>query len=66
MQLYQAALSGDWDTAEGIYESFPGEVNDRITKRGETALHIAAAAEHTHFVKRGGQYSILLCCYIWS
>ncbi|KAG6769289.1 hypothetical protein POTOM_024909 [Populus tomentosa] len=52
LQLYQAALSGDWDTAEGIYESFPGEVNARITKRGETALHIAAAAEHTHFVKQ--------------
>ncbi|KAJ6922012.1 hypothetical protein NC652_015845 [Populus alba x Populus x berolinensis] len=52
LQLYQAALSGDWDTAEGIYDSFPGEVNARITKRGETALHIAAAAEHTHFVKQ--------------
>ncbi|KAH8506413.1 hypothetical protein H0E87_013292 [Populus deltoides] len=52
LQLYHAALSGDWETAEGIYESFPGEVNARITKRGETALHIAAAAEHTHFVKQ--------------
>ncbi|KAJ6741923.1 CASKIN [Salix viminalis] len=52
LQLYQAALSGDWDTAEGIYELFPAEVNARITKRGETALHIAAAAEHTHFVKQ--------------
>ncbi|XP_061964196.1 ankyrin repeat-containing protein ITN1-like isoform X2 [Populus nigra] len=52
LQLYQAALSGDWDTAEGIYKLFPGEVNARITKRGETALHIAAAAEHTHFVKQ--------------
>ncbi|KAL9398471.1 hypothetical protein Peur_007432 [Populus x canadensis] len=40
------------DGAEGIYESFRGEVNARITKRGETALHIAAAAEHTHFVKQ--------------
>jgi ankyrin repeat protein len=52
LQLYHAALSGDWETAEGIYESFRGEVNARITKRGETALHIAAAAEHTHFVKQ--------------
>ncbi|KAJ6741921.1 CASKIN [Salix viminalis] len=52
LQLYQAALSGDWDTAEGIYKLFPAEVNARITKRGETALHIAAAAEHTHFVKQ--------------
>ncbi|KAI5584009.1 hypothetical protein BDE02_06G053700 [Populus trichocarpa] len=52
LQLYQAALSGDWDTAEGIYKLCPGEVNARITKRGETALHIAAAAEHTHFVKQ--------------
>lgn len=52
MQLYQAALSGDWDTAKGIYEVFPEEVNATITKRGETALHIAAAAEHTHFVKQ--------------
>ncbi|KAJ6363291.1 hypothetical protein OIU78_003464 [Salix suchowensis] len=52
LQLFHAALSGDWETAEGIYRSFPGEVNARITKRGETALHIAAAAEHTHFVKK--------------
>ncbi|KAJ6381066.1 hypothetical protein OIU77_029876 [Salix suchowensis] len=44
LQLYQAALSGDWDTAEGVYKLFPGEVNARINKRGETALHIAAAA----------------------
>ena len=51
MQLFHAALSGDWEAAEGIYDLFPGEVNARITKRGETALHIAAAAEHTHFVK---------------
>ncbi|KAF9679739.1 hypothetical protein SADUNF_Sadunf06G0045700 [Salix dunnii] len=52
LQLYQAALSGDWDTAEGIYNLFGEEVNATITKRGETALHIAAAAEHTHFVKQ--------------
>ncbi|KAB5552470.1 hypothetical protein DKX38_009781 [Salix brachista] len=52
LQLFQAALSGDWEAAEGIYDLFPGEVNARITKRGETALHIAAAAEHTHFVKK--------------
>ncbi|KAJ6408126.1 hypothetical protein OIU84_011434 [Salix udensis] len=52
LQLFHAALSGDWETAEGIYDLFPGEVNARITKRGETALHIAAAAEHTHFVKK--------------
>ena len=52
LQLYQAALSGDWDTAEGIYKLFPAEFNARINKRGETALHIAAAAEHTHFVKQ--------------
>ncbi|KAJ6363286.1 hypothetical protein OIU78_003459 [Salix suchowensis] len=52
LQLYQAALSGDWDTAEGIYKLYEGEVNATITKRGETALHIAAAAEHTHFVKQ--------------
>ncbi|CAK7345326.1 unnamed protein product [Dovyalis caffra] len=52
LQLYQAALSGDWDTAKGIYEVFPREVDAKITKRGETALHISAAAEHTHFVKQ--------------
>ncbi|KAB5514622.1 hypothetical protein DKX38_028528 [Salix brachista] len=52
LQLYQAALSGDWDTAEEIYKLFPGDVNAKITKRGETALHIAAATEHTHFVKQ--------------
>lgn len=48
LQLYHAALSGDWETAEGIYESFRGEVNAKITKRGETALHIYCSRSGAH------------------
>ncbi|KAJ6912869.1 hypothetical protein NC651_015357 [Populus alba x Populus x berolinensis] len=50
LQLYQAALSGDWDTAEGIYESFPGEVNARITacyERGDCSPYCSRSGAHS-------------------
>ncbi|KAG6771377.1 hypothetical protein POTOM_022729 [Populus tomentosa] len=46
LQLYQAALSGDWDTAEGIYESFPGEL---VGKMSMEALTYKNEAGNTAF-----------------
>ena len=52
MPLYQAALEGDWETAELILTESPDWARKPIAKRGETVLHIAAAAKHTNFVKQ--------------
>ncbi|XP_031247663.1 ankyrin repeat-containing protein NPR4-like [Pistacia vera] len=51
LKLYQAALSGDWSMAEGIYKKHKNDIRARISKEGDTALHIAAAAEQTDFLK---------------
>ncbi|KAF2310009.1 hypothetical protein GH714_006166 [Hevea brasiliensis] len=40
-------MSGDWEMA---MHNQP--ITARINKRGETALHIATAANHTHFVEK--------------
>lgn len=37
--------------AKGIYDTNEGEIGVPISKRGDTVLHIAAAAEHYGFVK---------------
>ncbi|XP_031282088.1 ankyrin repeat-containing protein At5g02620-like [Pistacia vera] len=52
LKLYQAALSGDWSMAEGIYKKHKNDIRARILKDGDTALHIAAAAEQTDFLKK--------------
>lgn len=49
--LYLAALSGDWDVAERIFESDHQAVRARITRAQETPLHIAAGARHLTFVE---------------
>ncbi|XP_059657293.1 ankyrin repeat-containing protein At5g02620-like isoform X1 [Cornus florida] len=49
--LYQAALTGDWDKANEFIRSHPYAPAARITKRGDTALHIAAGAKQTKFVE---------------
>ncbi|KAJ9691146.1 hypothetical protein PVL29_013355 [Vitis rotundifolia] len=49
--LYLAALSGDWDVAERIFESDHEAVRARITRAQETPLHIAAGARHVTFVE---------------
>ncbi|KAF5952425.1 hypothetical protein HYC85_010369 [Camellia sinensis] len=49
--FYQAALKGDWKSANGVIEIFPTVIRSSITKGWETALHIAAAAKHIHFVE---------------
>ncbi|XP_021719646.1 ankyrin repeat-containing protein At2g01680-like isoform X2 [Chenopodium quinoa] len=51
IRLYQAALTGDWETVESIWREDNAWINTRITKGGDTVLHIAAAAKHLHLVK---------------
>ncbi|XP_034697062.1 ankyrin repeat-containing protein NPR4-like isoform X2 [Vitis riparia] len=50
-RLHLAALSGDWDVAERIFESDHQAVRARITRAQETPLHIAAGARHLTFVE---------------
>ena len=42
---------GDWETVNAIYREDNGWISTRITKGGETVLHIAAAAKHINLVK---------------
>ncbi|KDO40245.1 hypothetical protein CISIN_1g037778mg, partial [Citrus sinensis] len=51
LKLYRAALTGDWAVARGIYDVHEGEIRAPISKRKDTALHIAAAAKQYGFVK---------------
>ncbi|KAK9268295.1 hypothetical protein L1049_010738 [Liquidambar formosana] len=51
VDLYLAALKGDWETAKKFLDSYPQAVCARITRGSETALHIAAGARHTRFVE---------------
>ncbi|KAA8541194.1 hypothetical protein F0562_025199 [Nyssa sinensis] len=52
--LHIAALQGDWKAAKGIIDQNPTDqlVNAHITEGQETALHVAAAAEHVYFVEK--------------
>ncbi|KAH7534687.1 hypothetical protein JRO89_XSUnG0002000 [Xanthoceras sorbifolium] len=50
--LYEAALEGVWGKAEAIYKDYPGDAVASLSDVGDTALHVAAAAGHTHFVKQ--------------
>lgn len=48
--LYNAAVKGDWHTAEGIIRACPKNViNMSITRTEDTLLHIVASTKHTHF-----------------
>lgn len=49
--LYQAAFKGNWQQAKALLDTYPDIVGDPITEGGDTALHIAAAANHPNFVK---------------
>ena len=49
--LYQAALKGDWKIAKSIFDIDSSTITMKITDADETALHIAAAAKHIHFVE---------------
>ncbi|KAH9624791.1 hypothetical protein KSS87_003734 [Heliosperma pusillum] len=52
VELYKAALSGDWGAAAQFYNTRPYCFTKRITKRGDTALHIAAVAGRADFVSQ--------------
>ncbi|XP_060192872.1 uncharacterized protein LOC132622304 [Lycium barbarum] len=45
--LYQAALKDNWRIAEPILKKDPSFATHQISERGETVLHIAAAARST-------------------
>ncbi|XP_031269173.1 uncharacterized protein LOC116127680 isoform X2 [Pistacia vera] len=51
-QLCWAALEGDWNIAERIYKEDNIDTQVKLSKDGDTALHIAAAARRTGFVKK--------------
>uniref|UniRef100_A0A2N9FK05 PGG domain-containing protein n=1 Tax=Fagus sylvatica TaxID=28930 RepID=A0A2N9FK05_FAGSY len=54
--LYQAAIKGDWKAAKAVINKDRGVVRVGITRKRETALHIAAAAKRTAFVKELVKY----------
>nr|POF10487.1 hypothetical protein CFP56_04712 [Quercus suber] len=45
-RLYRAAINGDWKSIKDIQK-----IQRKITKKGETTLHIAAAANQEEFVR---------------
>nr|XP_023903616.1 ankyrin repeat-containing protein ITN1-like [Quercus suber] len=49
--LYQAAFKGNWQEAKALLDIYPDIVRKPITEGEDTALHIAAAANHPNFVK---------------
>ncbi|KAK9181463.1 hypothetical protein WN944_024600 [Citrus x changshan-huyou] len=51
LKLYRAALNGDWAVAKEIYDKYEDEIGVEITSHGNTALHVAAQANRTDFVK---------------
>ncbi|XP_065635646.1 ankyrin repeat-containing protein At5g02620 isoform X2 [Quercus suber] len=54
--LYQAAIKGEWKAAKVVIDKDPHVVRVRINRKWETALHIAAAAKRTAFVKELVKY----------
>ncbi|XP_019184618.1 PREDICTED: uncharacterized protein LOC109179571 isoform X2 [Ipomoea nil] len=51
-RLYYAALKGDWKIAKTILRGNGNYGRERITKTGETVLHVAAAGKNTTFVRK--------------
>ncbi|KAK3007739.1 hypothetical protein RJ639_014048 [Escallonia herrerae] len=80
VDLYIAALKGDWAMAKEFLQAHPEALNARITRGSETALHIAAAARNASFVEElvklmtpnelalqnTGKYCTLFRCSIWN
>ncbi|CAA2976131.1 ankyrin repeat-containing NPR4-like isoform X1 [Olea europaea subsp. europaea] len=54
--LYQAALRGDWKDAETALRSDDSAGSLKITERGDTPLHMAAATKQTVFVRKLVEY----------
>ncbi|KAJ1393072.1 PGG domain [Sesbania bispinosa] len=51
LPLYRAALRGDLEKVNEFLNLHPGAENARISRGGETALHISAGARHTKIVE---------------
>ncbi|XP_021725674.1 uncharacterized protein LOC110692909 [Chenopodium quinoa] len=51
VHLYKAALCGDWEVAKEIHNIHPNCFMEKISRKGDTALHIAAAGGRYNFVK---------------
>ncbi|XP_044497496.1 uncharacterized protein LOC123219552 [Mangifera indica] len=51
-KLYLDAVDGDWNSAEKIFEEDKIDITAILSKKGDTALHIAAACGRTGFVKK--------------
>ena len=49
--IYRCALRGDWSEMEAIFRNDPDSVRIKLTETGDTALHVAAGAGNTNFVK---------------
>ncbi|XP_028783202.1 ankyrin repeat-containing protein ITN1-like isoform X1 [Neltuma alba] len=49
--LHKAALKGDWKAAKHILDQDRGLARAAITKGWSTVLHVAAEANHVHFVE---------------
>ncbi|XP_068488843.1 ankyrin repeat-containing protein ITN1-like isoform X2 [Phaseolus vulgaris] len=49
--IYRCALRGDWSEMEAIVRNDPDSVRIKLTETGDTALHVAAGAGNTNFVK---------------
>ncbi|KAM6551545.1 hypothetical protein CsatB_001353 [Cannabis sativa] len=52
VNLYKAALRGDWESAEGILKQNPSLLTTSITHGGQTVLHLAAGTKHVHFMEK--------------
>ncbi|XP_031371762.1 uncharacterized protein LOC116187248 [Punica granatum] len=50
--LRKAALTGDWEAAESIFNRDPNALMARITSWGETALHVAADVGRAEFIEK--------------
>ncbi|KAK7329323.1 hypothetical protein VNO77_23481 [Canavalia gladiata] len=48
--LYKLALRGDWNAARSMIDADRTLLNSAITKETGTLLHVAAGANHVHFV----------------
>lgn len=51
-EMLNHAMEGNWEDAVGMYEKYPWAQNARLTRSGETALHIAVFKSTEDTVKR--------------
>ena len=51
-EMLNHAMEGNWEDVVGMYEKYPWAQNARLTRSGETALHIAVFKSTEDTVKR--------------